>query len=392
MHLYEASEIVPGFLFKQSKWLALSMVMQAVKTSKQPLSKLLIPIDVDEFITSYPMASAEGKPCSDRQAILGELEIVAKRRWGKHKMNEMVQCTCSDDSEAATEKRRALFTSFSKPLFNKEMGKTIFQTGEFVQTDQGNHHGFADSDFDLPRNGFAKKFKEHYRVTNLTIAHYRFGTTDEIITKMRRGSTAYGFTKLLESGHKCPRFARGIHYCQFAQEHIYGPKKDESRAKKIASYCTDNRPKFAKGCAAKSHRQSLHCVADALKHPTLLSPTELGSLFRECLPQEKATQFRWTEADATSVLSKVFSCWQAKPYDACYVYNDKDQHAETVVETPANKDFLSWTHKAKSQAMSNSMVKHDKRLFFRKQPVRQMLRKKKEAYKYTPYQENDRSA
>jgi hypothetical protein len=390
MHLYEAKEIVPGFMFKQSKWLALSMVMQAVKISKRPLSKLLLPIDVDEFITSYPIRSSpatSGKTCSDRRAILSELGIIARRRWGKHKMNEMVQCGCSDDSEAAEQKRRALFTKFSKPLFNNEMGKTIFQTDEFVQTDQGNHHGFAESDFDLPRSGFKQKFMNHYRGTNLTIMHYRFGTTDEITTKMRRGAEAYGFAKLLQSGRKCPRFARGIHYCQFAQKHIYGPHNQESKAKKIASYCIDNRPKFAVGCASKSSVHSVGCVAEALGDPAVLSLKRLVGLFGQCLPQEKAASFTWADEEAINILQQVFSCWEAKQFDACYVYNDEGQAAERVVKTAANADFLHLVHRSKAMAMSYSMERHqrgDKRRFFRKQ-----RNAPKAKAVYVPYKEED---
>jgi hypothetical protein len=167
MHLYNADRIIPGFIFRQAKWLAISIVMQSVRARVKG-DTLLIPIDVDEFITH----SKIGKQCDgSREEIRREFQAIAAKGVGKYKFSEMAQCNCVSASEQRDnhDNRRALKTTFSQPLFYGDLAKTFYLSKEFMQTDQANQHGFVESDFDLSAEQFEESFTEHYEVRALYI-------------------------------------------------------------------------------------------------------------------------------------------------------------------------------------------------------------------------------
>ena len=66
------------------------------------------------------------------------------------------------------------------------------------------------------------------------------------------------------------------------------------------------------------------------------------------------------------ILREVFSCYPARNWDACYIYDDGARPAERVLQTAENARFLSLVNKAKQQAVAKQEGrKKEKRPFFR---------------------------
>lgn len=196
LNIYAAKgvSIVPFSGSFRDKAVALTAAMRACSSS----AKLLIPIDIDEFVVDE---TGDGV-----LNVLRQLEHSAETR--KFKFASRV-ASCE-----SVHKRPALETSFL-PKSATTMGKTFFRARDFVSTDQGNHYGFVRRDNQTHQDIqlMPKNFDRFFVRSSLSLLHFAMRDFDTWYTKLFQRAAAYGFAM----NTNCEAVRKGQRYCRSYQ-------------------------------------------------------------------------------------------------------------------------------------------------------------------------------
>ena len=205
---------------------ALSRAMRA----RAGEARLLVPLDVDEFVV---LEADRGFVADARRIRAAFLNAASSNEMRKFKFSSRVAaCPAPADDGAAlggglrvvssgsvvadAAKRPAVVRAFSPPT-QTAMAKTFFRGGpDFLETDQGNHFGKVRRDNASSQDAMIdnRNFDRFFARTPLTLVHFSMPDFDTWYAKVLQRAKAYGFTMATQ----CAGVRRGQRYCRSFQK------------------------------------------------------------------------------------------------------------------------------------------------------------------------------
>ena len=205
---------------------ALSRAMRA----RADEARLLVPLDVDEFVV---LEADQGFVADARRIRAAFLTAASSNELRKFKFSSRVAaCPApADDGDALggglrvvasgnvvadAAKRPAVVRAFSPPT-QTAMAKTFFRGGpDFLETDQGNHFGRIRRDNASSQDAMIdnRNFDRFFARTPLTLVHFSMPDFDTWYAKVLQRAKAYGFTMATQ----CAGVRRGQRYCRSFQK------------------------------------------------------------------------------------------------------------------------------------------------------------------------------
>lgn len=197
---------------------------------KEPNS-ILIPLDIDEFVTFTNNSVQHQHVSFDRDVILPKF-MQLPLDGHKYKFKEVlpvtldnVSCTASEHYEERVSGvyRRTMHAGYTgETIYKMSTSKSFFYSEGFIATDQGNHVGHAAID-DIQYPGSRPNTPRQMRnfvISNLSLLHVAQSTYESLMHKMVRGAQAYGYTVDTD----CTHVGVGIHYCVQAKQFQQDPE------------------------------------------------------------------------------------------------------------------------------------------------------------------------
>ena len=205
---------------------ALSRAMRA----RADEARLLVPLDVDEFVV---LEADQGFVADARRIRAAFLKAASSNEMRKFKFSSRVAaCPApADDGDALggglrvvasgnvvadAAKRPAVVRAFSPPT-QTAMAKTFFRGGpDFLETDQGNHFGKIRRDNASSQDAMIdnRNFDRFFARTPLTLLHFSMPDFDTWYAKVLQRAKAYKFTMATQ----CAGVRRGQRYCRSFQK------------------------------------------------------------------------------------------------------------------------------------------------------------------------------
>jgi len=194
------------------KWTQLTERMAA------SAAKLLIPMDVDEFMVLIV----------NNSFVVDSSQVYSTMRYlptdgRRYRMKTVDAMYCPTEYNT----RVSSWTNFSRPqemtVFSPVpshiscQSKTFYSHDGFIQTDQGNHGGAVamdaqDSQYKI--NGCS-----YFHSPSIGLAHYgAYLPWETYREKMIRGAKAYNHTNRVKAGQSCS--GNGVHYCRFWEKYL----------------------------------------------------------------------------------------------------------------------------------------------------------------------------
>lgn len=177
-------------------------------------AKLLVPLDVDEFVVLETSAGFVADPRRIQRAFAAAADSTEPRKF---KFASRVAACPAPPADGATviERRPAVVRAFSPPT-QTAMAKTFFRGGsDFVGTDQGNHFGRVRRDNASSQDAMIdnRNFDRFFARTPLTLLHFSMPDFDTWHAKVFKRAAAYGFSMKTQ----CAGVRRGQRYCRSYQ-------------------------------------------------------------------------------------------------------------------------------------------------------------------------------
>ena len=205
---------------------ALSRAMRA----RADEARLLVPLDVDEFVV---LEADQGFVADARRIRAAFLNAASSNEMRKFKFSSRVAaCPApADDGDALggglrvvssgsvvadAARRPAVVRAFSPPT-QTAMAKTFFRGGpDFLETDQGNHFGKVRRDNASSQDAMIdnRNFDRFFARTPLTLLHFSMPDFDTWYAKVLQRAKAYKFTMATQ----CAGVRRGQRYCRSFQK------------------------------------------------------------------------------------------------------------------------------------------------------------------------------